>query len=113
MVPRRRDHPAVPEQPHDIAADVARAVAAGASAVHLHARDDNGDPTYLVERYREIVRAVRRQTPDLVISVSTSGRLHRRYEERSQVLDLDGDLKPDLALVDARLHEFSGARLGQ
>ncbi len=97
MVPRRRDYPAVPEQPDEIAAAVMTAVSAGASAVHLHARDANGDPTYLVERYREVVAAVRRRSPDIVISVSTSGRQHRRFEERGQVLDLGGELKPDLA----------------
>jgi uncharacterized protein (DUF849 family) len=97
MVPRRRDHAAVPEQPDEIAADVADAVAAGASCVHLHARDTRGDPTYTLERYRETVRAVRHVAPDVVISVSTSGRVHTRFEERSEVLDLDGDLKPDLA----------------
>jgi 3-keto-5-aminohexanoate cleavage enzyme len=97
MVPRRRDGIAVPEQPDQIAADVQRAVAAGASCAHLHARDEDGEPTYRRERYAEIVRAVRRVTPDIVISVSTSGRLHNTFEQRSHVLDLDGDLKPDLA----------------
>jgi uncharacterized protein (DUF849 family) len=97
MVPRRHDHPAVPEQPEQIAADVVSAVAAGVSCVHLHARDEGGDPTYTLERYRETVRAVRRVAPDVVISVSTSGRVHTRFEERSEVLALDGDVKPDLA----------------
>jgi 3-keto-5-aminohexanoate cleavage enzyme len=97
MVPRRRDHPAVPEQPDQIAADVREAVAAGAASAHLHARDEAGDPTYRLEVFREVVRAVRRALPDLVISVSTSGRVHRTFAERSAVLDLDGDLTPDLA----------------
>jgi uncharacterized protein (DUF849 family) len=97
MVPRRREHPAVPEQPEEIAVAVAAAVAAGASCVHLHARDAQGDPTYVLDRYRETVRAVRRVAPDVVVSVSTSGRVHTRFEERSEVLALDGELKPDLA----------------
>jgi uncharacterized protein (DUF849 family) len=97
MVPRRREHPAVPEQPDEIAVDVAAAVAAGASCVHLHARDAHGDPTYTLERYRETVRAVRRVVPDVVISVSTSGRVHTHIDQRREVLDLDGDDRPDLA----------------
>ena len=97
MVPRRRDGIAVPEQPDQIAADVQRAVVAGASCAHLHARDEDGEPTYRRERYAEIIRAVRRVAPDIVISVSTSGRVHNTFEQRSHVLDLDGDLKPDLA----------------
>lgn len=97
MVPRRRDGIAVPEQPQEIAADVQRAVAAGATCAHLHARDEHGDPTYRRERYAEVVRAVRRAAPDIVISVSTSGRVHSAFEQRSDVLDLADDLKPDLA----------------
>ena len=97
MVPRQRDGVAVPEQPHEIAEDVRRAVAAGAAGVHLHARDEHGDPTYLRERYRDVVLAVRRIAPDIVISVSTSGRVHNSFETRSEVLDLDGEAKPDLA----------------
>jgi uncharacterized protein (DUF849 family) len=97
MVPRRRDGIAVPEQPQEIAADVARAIAAGASSVHLHARDEHGDPTYRREYYREVVLAVRRISAEVVISVSTSGRVHTSFEQRSDVLDLDGDARPDLA----------------
>ncbi|MEZ5318292.1 MAG: 3-keto-5-aminohexanoate cleavage protein [Vicinamibacterales bacterium] len=99
MVPRRRDFPAVPEQPDEIAADVRRAVRAGATSAHLHARDADGEPTPALERYAEVVRAVRDEAPDLVISVSTSGRVHRTFEERSAVLDLarDDELRPDLA----------------
>lgn len=97
MVPRQRDGVDVPEQPDQIAADVRRAIAAGASSVHLHARDEDGAPTYVRERYREVVLAVRKVAPDVVISVSTSGRLHNTFETRSEVLSLEDDAKPDLA----------------
>jgi 3-keto-5-aminohexanoate cleavage enzyme len=97
MVPRRRNGVAVPEQADQIAAEVARAVEAGASSVHLHARDEQGDPTYRRECYEEVVRAVRHVAPDVIVSVSTSGRVHHTFEERSHVLDLDGGARPDLA----------------
>ena len=44
MVPRKKDNPHVPETPAEIAEDVERCVAAGASIVHLHARDERGNP---------------------------------------------------------------------
>ena len=97
MVPRQRDHVFVPEQPAQIAADVRRALAAGASCVHLHARDETGEPTYRLETHRQVVSAVRDVSQDVVISVSTSGRVHNEVWQRGQVLDLDGPLKPDLA----------------
>jgi 3-keto-5-aminohexanoate cleavage enzyme len=97
MVPRKEDNPHVPVTPAEIAADAERCRRAGASIVHLHARDGDGLPTYRREVYAEIVAGVRERCPDLIISVSTSGRLFKSFEERSEVLGLDGDLRPDLA----------------
>jgi uncharacterized protein (DUF849 family) len=97
MVARKQDGAAVPEQPDEIVADVKCAARAGASCVHLHARDESGAPTYEADYYAHLVRAVRCAVPDIVISVSTSGRVHQAFEQRAAVLDLDGRLKPDLA----------------
>ncbi len=97
MVPRRREHPAVPEQPDEIARDAAACMAAGASNLHLHARDLSGEPAVARDIYADIVHRVRALSADVVICVSTSGRRHRTFEERSDVLGLDDDLRPDLA----------------
>lgn len=97
MVPTKADNPAVPETPEEIAADAERVVAAGAAIVHLHARDENGTPTWRPDVYREIVHQVRERSPDVVICVSTSGRTFKTFEERAAVLDLDGDETPELA----------------
>ncbi|MFI5178899.1 MAG: 3-keto-5-aminohexanoate cleavage protein [Vicinamibacterales bacterium] len=97
MVARRRDHPAIPEQPEEIAADVAACAAAGAATVHLHIRDSDGAPDYRRARYAETIRAVRAAAPDVVVCVSTSGRTFTTFEQRSDVLDLDPDVAPELA----------------
>jgi uncharacterized protein (DUF849 family) len=97
MMPRRRDFPAVPEQPDEIARDAAACLAAGASTLHLHARDRDGEPSVSPALYAEIIRRVRADAPDVVICVSTSGRVHRRFEDRAAVLALDGDARPDMA----------------
>ena len=97
MVPRKKDSPHVPETPNEIAEDVERCVAAGASIVHLHARDERGDPTYRRDVYAEIVAAVRSRSADAIVCVSTSGRTFKTFEERSAVLGLEGDLRPDMA----------------
>ena len=97
MVPRASDNPSVPVVAERIAEDCEACRAAGASMFHLHARDDNEDPTWRQEVYREIVLAVRRRSPDAIIVVSTSGRTHGAFEQRSDVLDLDGAAKPDMA----------------
>ena len=93
----RAQHPGVPESPEQIAEEASRCRAAGAASIHLHARDDDGLPTHRVERWAEVVRAVRAAAPDLIVCVSTSGRRVTSLEQRSEVLSLDGDLRPDLA----------------
>lgn len=97
IVPTRQDNPHTPITPDEIADDCARCAKAGASIFHLHARDEDEKPTYRADIYREIIRKVRRQCPDAVICVSTSGRVFTRFEQRAEALDLDGDAKPDMA----------------
>jgi uncharacterized protein (DUF849 family) len=97
MVPSKQDNPHVPVTVAEIVADVRRCRDAGASIVHVHARDEDGQPTYRQEVFAEIFAGIRAACPGLMISGTTSGRVHREFSERSQVLELDGGLKPDLA----------------
>ena len=97
MVPMREDSPEVPLTPEEIVADAERVHEAGASIVHLHARDEDGLPTYRRDVYERIVAGVRERCPDLIVCVSTSGRVFKSFEERSEVLDLESDLKPEMA----------------
>ncbi len=97
MVPTKAMTPHVPITPKEIARDVADAAAIGITSVHIHARGEDGVPTWEQDVYREIVSAVREQSPDTVINVSTSGRTWSELERRADCLALDGDLKPDLA----------------
>jgi uncharacterized protein (DUF849 family) len=97
MVPRKTDNPHLPITPEEIADDCARCEAAGASIFHLHARDDEGNPSWDRGRYRDIILAVRARCPDAIVCVSTSGRDFSEFEKRSAVLDLEGDAKPEMA----------------
>jgi uncharacterized protein (DUF849 family) len=97
MVPTKADNPSVPITPEEIAADCRACIDAGASIVHLHARDADGRPTHRADVYGEVIARVRAVAPDVVICVSTSGRAGRTAAERAEVLNLDGPLKPDMA----------------
>lgn len=67
-----RDHcPAIPFTPAEIAAEAVRARDAGAAAVHIHAREDDGSPSFRAERYAEIASAVRAAAPELLLNFST------------------------------------------
>jgi uncharacterized protein (DUF849 family) len=96
MVPTKADNPHVPLSPAEIAGDARRCVAAGASIVHLHARDESGQATWRPDVYGEVLQRVREACPEVVLCVSTSGRVFRSFEERSAVLDIERP-KPEMA----------------
>jgi len=88
--------PYVPQNPDEIVSDVLSCSQSGISIAHIHACE-NGKPTYKKEVYSEIISGIRSKRPDLIIVVTTSGRLFSKFEHRSEVLELKDDLKPDMA----------------
>lgn len=97
MIPIKEMTPYVPISVDEIVEDVHKAYEIGITLVHLHARNEiTGAPTYKVEVYRDIIEGIRKFSKDLVICVSLSGRTFKRFEHRTEVLQLDGDLKPDM-----------------
>ncbi len=97
MVPTRGDTPHVPLTPAEVSADVRRCRDAGASIVHLHPRDDLGEPDQTSDRAGEFIAAVRAAVPDIVIRITTSGRRQPELAGRLAVFALEGDLRPDMA----------------
>jgi uncharacterized protein (DUF849 family) len=97
MVPTKEMTPHVPISTTEIVEDVLRAADLGASIAHLHARLSDGKPTYKKDVFAEIISGVRAHNGDLILCVSTSGRIDGEFEKRSQVLELDGDCQPEMA----------------
>lgn len=109
MVPTRSLSATVPLQPDEVAADVLACAEAGITVVHLHARDENGLPTFRKEIFARIIGGIREKRPDLVICVSCSGRGGATLDERSDVLTLDKDLRPDMASLTLSSLNFATA----
>jgi 3-oxoadipate:acetyl-CoA acetyltransferase len=97
MVPTREMSDHVPLQPDEVIADVLRCAEQGITVAHLHARDEHDEPTTSKAVYARIIGGIREQRPDLVLCVSCSGRKTPDLGPRAEVLDLDGDLAPDMA----------------
>jgi 3-keto-5-aminohexanoate cleavage enzyme len=98
MIPTKKMTPHAPLAPDEIVKDVLDAAELGVTMVHLHARNPvTGKPTYKKEIYEEIVRGIRRKNREIILCVSTSGREFHTFAQRSDCLDLEGDLKPDFA----------------
>ena len=97
VIPTKAMTPFVPISVQEIIEDVHRAYEIGISMVHLHARDENtGYPTYKADIYAKLISGIRKFASDLIITVSLSGRLYSEFEKRSEPLQLDGNVKPDM-----------------
>ncbi|MFO7543723.1 MAG: 3-keto-5-aminohexanoate cleavage protein [Thiobacillus sp.] len=95
--PTRTQSVHVPMNVAEIVADACAGVACGASILHVHAREDNGDPSYNAERYGAIIRGIRAIHPQAIITVTTSGRRTADLLQRTAALRIQGADKPDMA----------------
>ncbi len=101
-VPTREINPHLPLTPDEIAADVFHCCQAGAAVVHLHARNEAGQPTADPEVFRQIVEKVR-QKCDIIIQLSTGARAGKNAEERGACIEL----APEMASLTTGSTNFS------
>ena len=100
----KETHPNLPETPDEIADSVQAAYEAGASMVHVHARDsrDFTRGARRIDEWLEVNRKIRERCPDIVINNTTGGDLTMSMEERLSCLDAGPDvaslnLTPDMS----------------
>lgn len=89
------DHPALPVTPREVAVTAAECMAAGATAIHLHARDAEGAHTLDPLVYARYIEAVREAVGDgLFLQVTTEA--VGRYTAAEQMAAVRGlPLRPD------------------
>ncbi|MDD3448232.1 MAG: 3-keto-5-aminohexanoate cleavage protein [Gammaproteobacteria bacterium] len=97
IVPTKSVNPHVPVSVEEIVEDACRVAEAGASMLHVHARDAGGVHTWRPEPYARIFSAIRRHHPDVILVATTSGRSVPSLECRAAVLELEGEARPDMA----------------
>ena len=86
--------PHLPVTPQEIADAAIGAAEAGASVVHLHARDPKtGAPDQSPERYSEFLQVIKQRT-DCVINITTGGAPTMSVEERLRPV---AQFKPEIA----------------
>ena len=89
-----RSHcPYIPFTPKELGEEAKRSVDAGASIVHIHAREDDGTPSWRTEVFEQIHEEVRKRCPNVIINYST-GAFMLSPEERIKHLPAT---KPDMA----------------
>jgi 3-keto-5-aminohexanoate cleavage enzyme len=90
----RKENPNVPLTPQEIAADVHLSVQAGASIVHLHVRDEQGNATQAKAVFQDVITRIQ-DGCNVIIQTSTGGAAWMSPEERLQPVEL----KPEMATL--------------
>ncbi len=106
MIPTKAMTPHVPITPAEVIDQACAALERGVAIVHLHARDAVGRPTYRGEVYEAMILGIRRHFPDAITCVSCSGRNFPEFERRSEVLELTGAARPDMASLTLTTLDF-------
>lgn len=94
----RREHPAVPVTPRDLARDAVAAIAAGATDVHIHPRDASGRETLGRVQHAAAVAAVRSAIPGARVGVTTIATIEPDARRRVALVRKWTEL-PDVASV--------------
>lgn len=92
-VPKKSMNPHVPITPEEIIEEGVRCEAAGASVIHIHARnpqDESPSPDFHI--FQEIYNGLKEKT-GLIVQISTGGRAGMTYDKRAERLKL----RPEMA----------------
>ena len=91
-LPTKKDTPHVPVTPQEVIQDTYDCYNAGASVVHIHARDSEQKPAHDIAFFTETVAGIREKC-NIIVQISTGGRASQGYETRAHALSL----KPEMA----------------
>jgi uncharacterized protein (DUF849 family) len=95
VVANREQCPAIPYTPEEYAAEARRIVDEGGSMIHIHARTPDGAPSYEVEDFRAITRAILDEVDDVIVNYST-GAIGVPLEKRIAYLR---ELRPEIGAL--------------
>ncbi|MFB6211939.1 MAG: 3-keto-5-aminohexanoate cleavage protein [Halobacteriales archaeon] len=101
-------NPNLPEQPEEIVEDLKACREAGASMVHLHARDEAGDDTKDVATFQRLRDLIDDHVPEMIVCFTTGGGQSR--EDRIRPV-IETDPQPDLATIDLGPLNFGKSRV--
>ncbi|MBG9985098.1 3-keto-5-aminohexanoate cleavage protein [Aerococcaceae bacterium DSM 111022] len=92
----------LPANNQEIIQSAIEAAKAGASVVHIHAREENGKPSNDIEMMREIYETIKKEV-DVVVCMTTGASTAMTVEERLQAVAAIG---PELASANAGSMNF-------
>lgn len=94
VLANRKQCPAIPYTPVEIAEEARRAYDAGAAVVHIHARNDDGSPTFEPAVFAAIKEETRKRCP-IILNFSTG----TIADDVSQQVEVIRTLRPEIAAL--------------
>ena len=102
---RKEQNPSVPYTLQEFAEESYKCWKAGASIVHIHARDpQTGNPTAEIPKVRETINTIRNKCPELIINMSSAIGPGVTPEQRIAPIV---EMKPDLASLNTNSMNFA------
>lgn len=99
---RKEKQPALPISPQEQADCAYQCKLAGASVIHLHVRDDQGNPTQSIEQFSAAISKIQAACGDIIIQISTGGAIGDSLASRMAPLALT----PPMATLNAGTLNF-------
>ena len=98
----KEDNLNLPITPEEVAEEAFKAQEAGASIIHIHVRDKEGNPTQSKEVFAENIEAMKEKGVTAIIQPSTGGAAGMSWQERIQPVYLE----PEMATLDCGTTNF-------
>jgi 3-keto-5-aminohexanoate cleavage enzyme len=98
----KQDNPNLPVTAEELANAAIEAEKAGASIIHLHVRDKDGNPTQSKEVFAEAINCMKEKGLKAIIQPSTGGAAGMTWQERIQPIYLN----PEMATLDCGTVNF-------
>ncbi len=102
VLANRKQCPNIPYTPVEIAEEARRAYEAGASVVHIHARNDDGSPTFSPAVFAQIKREIRARCP-VLLNFSTGTMLEDVNEQATYIRES----RPEIAALNMGTMNYS------
>lgn len=97
---QKKDHPEIPISPNEMARCAEQILQSGASILHLHVRNDKGEHSLDVDRYKASINAIKEQVGDKLIIQATTEAVG--IYGRHQQINVVKTLKPEAVSIALR-----------
>ena len=102
VLANRKQCPAIPYTPAELGEEARRAYEAGAAVVHIHARNDDGSPTFSPATFAQIKEEIRKRSP-ILLNFSTG----TMFDDVSEQCTYIRESKPEIAALNMGTMNYS------